>query len=160
MRKAKTLAEARKEYRQTIKDKGGRCPCCRRWGKIHAYQVTSTHVRGMIWMLKRFRRNEWIELSKAPKWMLRAKTMSILQHWNLLERAIKQKDDDRRGSGFWRLTQTGRNFLRRHITIPKYAFIFDNTVLKFSKEHVDAVQSLGKKFSYEELMHTTYRGTK
>jgi hypothetical protein len=29
---------------------------------------------------------------------------------------------------------------------------------KYSEEQVDVVQALGKKFSYEELMNTTYRG--
>lgn len=160
MRTAKTLAQARKEYRQTIKGDGGRCPCCRRWGKINGYQITSTQVRGMIWMLKRFRRNQWVELAKAPKWVLRSKSMATLHHWNLLENKSKKDDEDKRSSGFWRLTQTGRNYLRCHITLPKYAFVFDNTLVKFSKEHVDVIQSLGKKFSYEELMGTTYRGIK
>jgi hypothetical protein len=36
--------------------------------------------------------------------------------------------------------------------------VFDNRLVKVSKEQVDAVQALGKKFSYEELMNTRYRG--
>jgi len=105
-------------------------------------------------MIKRFRKNEWIDLGRAPKWILRAKTMSILQHWKLLERKAKGVDEDKRGSGFWRLTEKGRDFVRKKTTIPKYAFVFDNRVIKFSSQRVDVLTSLGKKFSYSELMST------
>jgi len=150
----KTLTQARREYAIVLKNDGGRCPCCKRWGKINGYQVTSTQTRGMIWMIKRFRKNEWIDLGRAPKWILRAKTMSILQHWKLLERKAKGVDEDKRGSGFWRLTEKGRDFVRKKTTIPKYAFVFDNRVIKFSSQRVDVLTSLGKKFSYSELMST------
>jgi hypothetical protein len=42
--------------------------------------------------------------------------------------------------------------------MPKHAFVFDNKLIKHSKEQIDVIQALGKKFSYEELMNTTYRG--
>jgi hypothetical protein len=153
----KTLVEARHQFKSAIKDKGANCPCCGRWGKINGYQITSTQVRGMIWMLKNFRKNEWIDLGKAPKWVLRSKSMATLHHWGLLESKPKNKDEDKRSSGLWRLTQQGRDFVYRRITMPKYAFVFDNKLIKVSKEQVDAVQALGKKFSYEELMSTRYR---
>lgn len=155
----KTLVEARIDFKELIKDKGGHCPCCGRWGKINPYQVTSTQVRGMIWMLRRFRRNEWVELAKAPKYILRSKSLATLHHWGLLE-SKPNEDPDKKGSGFWRLTQMGRDFLRNKITIPKRAFVFDNRLIKFSKEEVNVVIALGKKFSYQELMNTTYRDAK
>lgn len=152
----KTLVEARRQFKSAIKDKGANCPCCGRWGKINGYQINSTQVRGMIWMLRNFRKNEWVDLSKAPKWVLRSKSMATLHHWGLLE-SKPNEDPDKKGSGFWRLTQRGRDFLRRKILLPKYAFVFDNKLVKFSKEQVDVVKALGKKFSYEELMSTRYR---
>lgn len=154
----KTLAQARREYAKVIKNDGGNCPCCSRWGKIHGYQVTSTHTRGMIWMFKRFRKNEWIDLGRAPRWILRAKTMSVLQHWKLLERKAKDVDEDKRGSGFWRLTEKGRDFIRNRTSISKYAFVFDNRVIKLSPQRVDVITTLGKKFSYNELMSTRMVG--
>ena len=154
----KTLAEARQDFQKAIKAEGGKCPCCRRWGKINGYQITSTQVRGMIWMLKNFRKNAWVDLGKAPKWILRSKSMATLHHWGLLETKPKNVDEDKRGSGLWRLTPVGRDFIYRRILMPKYAFVFDNKLIKHSSEHIDAVQALGKKFSYEELMNTTYKG--
>lgn len=154
----KTLAEARQQFQKAIKGEGARCPCCRRWGKINGYQVTSTQVRGMIWMVKRFRRSAWVDLSKAPKWVLRSKSMATLHHWELLEAKPKGADEDKRGSGLWRLTPRGRDFVYGRITLPKHAFVFDNKLIKFSREQVNVIQALGKKFSYEELMNTTYRG--
>lgn len=156
----KTLVEARQQFNSAIKDKGANCPCCKRWGKINGYQITSTQTRGMIWMLKNFRKNEWIDLGKAPKWILRSKSMATLHHWGLLEAKPKKDDEDKRASGLWRLTPRGHDFIRRRTTMPKYAFVFDNRLIKVSKEQVDVVQTLGKKFSYEELMSTRYRSVK
>ena len=156
----KTLAEARLEFKTAIQGDGGKCPCCRRWGKINGYQINSTQVRGMIWMLKNFRKSEWVDLGKAPKWVLRSKSMATLHHWGLLEAKPKADDEDKRASGLWRLTPRGHDFIRRRTTMPKYAFVFDNRLIKVSKEQVDVVQTLGKKFSYEESMSTRYRSVK
>jgi hypothetical protein len=156
----RTLAEARLDFQKVIRGDGGKCPCCRRWGKINGYQINSTQTRGMIWMLKNFRKNEWIDLGKAPKWILRSKSMATLHHWGLLEAKPKKDDEDKRASGLWRLTPRGHDFIRRRTTMPKYAFVFDNRLIKVSKEQVDVVQALGKKFSYEELMSTRYRSVK
>lgn len=153
----KSLEQARQEYRDVLKNNGGKCPCCRRWGKINGYQINSTQVRGMIWMLKNFRRDEWVDLGKAPRWVLRSKSLATLHHWDLLE-TKKKAGEDTRGSGLWRLTQLGRDFIYCRVTMPKYAFVFNNRLEKFSREQTDAVQALGKKFSYDELMNTTYKG--
>jgi hypothetical protein len=83
--------------------------------------------------------------------------MATLHHWGLLE-TKKNTDKKVRGSGLWRLTPLGRDFIYRHVTLPKYAFVFNNRLEKYSEEQVDVVQALGKKFSYEELMNTTYVG--
>jgi hypothetical protein len=147
------------EYRDVLENGGGNCPCCQRWGKINGYQITSTQVRGMIWMFQNFFEDEWVDLGKAPKWVLRSKSMATLHHWGLLE-TKKNADKKVRGSGLWRLTPLGRDFIHRHITLPKYAFVFNNRLEKYSEEQVDVVQALGKKFSYEELMNTTYEATK
>jgi hypothetical protein len=153
----KTLVETWQQFNSAIKDKGANCPCCGRWGKINGYQITSTQVRGMIWMFQNFHENEWVDLGKAPKWVLRSKSMATLHHWGLLE-TKKNTGKKVRGSGLWRLTPLGRDFIHRHITLPKYAFVFNNRLEKYSEDQVDVVQALGKKFSYEELMNTTYVG--
>jgi hypothetical protein len=113
----------------------------------------------MIWMFQNFFEDEWVDLGKAPKWVLRSKSMATLHHWGLLE-TKKNTDKKVRGSGLWRLTPLGRDFIYCRTTMPKYAFVFNNRLEKYSKEHTDAVQALGKKFSYEELMNTTYQATK
>lgn len=156
----RTLEQAKRDYQKVLKGDGGRCPCCKRWGKINGYQVTSTQVKGMIWMYKNFRKNEWIELGKAPKYILRSKALATLRHWDLVEKKPKEEKEDKRGSGFWRLTQKGRDFIRKKIVLPKYAFVFDSRLISYSTERVDVIQSLNKKFSYEELMKTTLRFNK
>ena len=156
----KTLVEARQQFNNAIKDKGVNCPCCGRWGKINGYQITSTQVMGMLWMLNNFRKSEWIDIGKAHKMILRSKPLATLRHWELVEKKPKDLKEDKRASGLWRLTPKGRDFLRKKIALPKYAFVFNSRLVKYSKQEIDVVQALGKKFSYEEVMKTKYRTIK
>jgi hypothetical protein len=86
--------------------------------------------------------------------------MATLHHWDLVQAKAKTEDEDKRGSGLWKLTDWGRQFVRKEVTVPKHAFVFNKTLIKHSKDRVNIVTALGKKFSYDELMHTTYRNTK
>lgn len=153
-----TLAEAKHHFGQTIRGEGMDCPCCGRWGKINPYQITSTQAKGLIWMFTNFAQNEWIDLGRAPAWLLRSKPMATAKWWGLVEPAAKEKaDKEKKASGKWRLTPRGRAFVMGGVLIPKYAFIFDNSCYGFSDATVDIRDALKKKFSYEELMGNSMR---
>ena len=105
-------------------------------------------------------KREWVGLTRDEVLDIEEETTHPLAFYDAIEAKPKGKDEDKRASGLWRLTPHGHDFIRRRITMPKYAFVFDNKLIKHSKEQVDAVQALGKKFSYDELMNTRYRSIK
>lgn len=151
-----TLTEAKQRFGEAIRGEGMDCPCCGRWGKINPYQITSTQAKGLIWMFTNFPRDYWIDLGRAPEWILRSKPMATAKWWGLVEPAAKEeKDADKKASGKWRLTDKGRAFVLGRTLIPKYAFIFDNGCFGYSSDMVDIRDALKKKFSYEELMGNT-----
>jgi hypothetical protein len=85
--------------------------------------------------------------------------MYTAKWWGLVEPAAKdEKDEDKKASGRWRLTDKGRAFVIGRTLIPKYAFIFDNGCFGYSEAMVDIRDALKKKFSYEELMGSSMRG--
>lgn len=148
-----TLAESKERFEQAIRGEGADCPCCGRWGKINAYQVTSTQAKGLIWMFTNFPADYWVDLGNAPGWLLRSKPMATSKWWGLVEPAAKDENDaDKKASGKWRLTDKGRAFVLGRTLIPQYVFVFDNTCYGYSENMVDIRDSLKKKFSYEELM--------
>jgi hypothetical protein len=66
----------------------------------------------------------------------------------------KDPDIDLRASGFWRLTSKGIAFIHGRIQVEDTVFVFDDQVLKYSKSFKNIKETLGKDFSYEELMRT------
>jgi len=153
-----TLFEAKEAFGHAIRDAGMDCPCCGRWGKINPYQITSTQAKGLIWMYTNFPRDCWIDLGDAPGWLLRAKTMTTVKWWGLIEPAAKDENDaGKKASGKWRLTDKGRAFVIGRTLIPKYTFIFGNGCFGYSETMVDIRDALKNKFSYEELMGGSMR---
>ena len=78
---------------------------------------------------------------------------SLMRFWNLIEPAEhKDFEDDKKASGFWRVTQKGIFFVTAKIQIPKYVYLFNNQKYSESWDTIDIKDALGKKFSYTELM--------
>jgi hypothetical protein len=151
--KMTTLQEAQEQFNDAIHSTGMRCPCCQRWGKVYGYGVSASMSRALIWLYGKAGDGSWVNIqTESPAWVLRTKTLSTLKHWGLIERKVKDDDADVKHSGIWRITTSGVLFVRKRLTVPKKVYVFDDMVQGYSKEHVDIVDCLGKKFSYSELM--------
>lgn len=151
----RTLFDARIEWAKTIKGKGGRCPCCHRWGKINARALNSTMARSLIW-LTRVRGHEWIDVPKmAPRWLVQTNQLASLRWWDLVERSESHTPEVKH-SGLWRTTSQGRLFVGRHISVPKKVYVYDGEVVAKSEDGVMIDGALGKHFDYSEMMADTY----
>jgi len=93
---------------------------------------------------------KWVHVIKEVKTV--DGTYAKLRHWGLLEPKGDDPEGDTKASGYWRITQKGRDFVRGLITVPKNIFIFDNKLIRVSGEEVSIKEALGKKFSYAEMM--------
>jgi len=74
---------------------------------------------------------------------------SILKHWNLVESKPANSDEDKRTSGMYRLTDSGKAFVLGTIAKPKYVYVFNNKVIETS----DTVVVIGecKPFQWSQI---------
>lgn len=146
----KTIDEAKKYLRDNF-ETGVKCPCCGQMVRKWRYCLTSSVALCLIEMYKlHINGKEWVHVNTE----IRPQSggfFSLLKWWKLIE--IKPKEgEDKRVSGYWRLTKSGEQFVLGNITVPKYVETYDNKLIGFSGDPVNIKQVLGKKFSYEELM--------
>jgi len=148
----------RDNWRETIENEGGRCPCCDRWGKISGHGITETMSLALLWLSRQpVDDNGFVNVPKAaPAWMLRGKTYSLLQHWHLIYKVEKNEDKTKRSDGLWQVTTKGHQFLRNELSVPRKVFIYDNTIQGFSQEEVFFEDCFGKHFDYQEVMSDSF----
>ena len=152
--KNQSLLEAKAEFDMAIKGDGMTCPCCNRWGKVYGYRVNSTMVRGLFWLFIAGK-GDWINIQeKAPRFILRSKSLSTMKYWGLVERKPKGLSDGKRSSGIWKITNDGISFIHRNLYINKKVFVFDDKVVARSDELVGVDDCIRNKFLYDELLVT------
>lgn len=148
------LAQLKTNWRATIENDGGHCPCCGKWGKIAPQGMNETRALGLLWLSRAKADDDgWVDIpNTAPRWMLRGKTYTTLQHWGLVESANTREDTTKKSDGLWRLTAKGLHFVCGTITVPKKAYIYNNAVEGWSDECVSFRDCFGRHFDYDEIM--------
>lgn len=132
-------------------DKGD-CPCCGRYAQVYKRQVNSTCVVKLIKCFKLGGETEYVHGGAVHiHGMSGAGDFSVAKYWGLLEQKYHEPDE-KKSSGYWRLTEKGIDFIGKLITIPKYALVFDDQLIRLEGEQVSIVDCLGEKFNYAELM--------
>ncbi len=151
------LHKLRQDWLSTIKNDGGYCPCCDRWGKISPFTLTETHALSLKWFADAPCDDDgWILVPPiAPNWMLRGKNYSMMAKWNLIEHG-GNSDTSKRSDGYWRITAKGLDFILGKIRVPKTAYIYANTVQAWSDELIAFADCFGKHFDYEYVMSSHF----
>jgi|18_taG_2_1085343.scaffolds.fasta_scaffold65661_2 hypothetical protein len=151
----KTLEEAKEHLRENYKD-GTRCPCCDQFVKQYKRKINSTMAYGLILMNKN---PSWLHsetffhsIEKVPS-SIRG-DLPKLRHWGLIEKEESGKEDGNPNQGLYRITQAGKDFVAKRITVSKYAYSYNNKIQGFSEESCTIDQCLGNNFNYSELMAT------
>jgi hypothetical protein len=146
------LGEAREVLRALV-DEGHSCPCCTQMAKVYRRKINSTMARAMIALYRASvyaADGEWPVLH-GPSLPGDTHEISQLSWWGLVEEERIRRPDGGR-AGYWRVTPKGWKWVRQHITIPKYARIYDSRVLSLVGDPVNVQDCLGSRFSYVELM--------
>lgn len=128
------------------------CPCCERFATIYHRQIHSGIALQLIKLYRHGGYAEYVHVScvLAPG-SSGVGDFSKPRYWELIE----PKDhiaNETKSSGYWRLTMKGTAFVRSKLKIPRFALVFDDTVLRFEGDDVSISDCLGKKFNYTELM--------
>jgi hypothetical protein len=152
-----TLAEARDEWwKKTITGDGGDCPCCDRWGKMYQRGINRTMAGGMVWLAQMTADGEWIDAPhQGPHWMVRSNQYQTMRWWGLCERCAPLPGEDKKFSGFWRITDLGKQWTNNKVKVPKYVWTYDNTVIKFEGPMV-GIDEIFEDFSYNAVMKTKF----
>ena len=77
----------------------------------------------------------------------------MLRYWGLLEerRTVSMGARPKR-SGWWRVTESGEEFIHEKLSVPKYVRVYDSKPLDFSGPLVTIRDALGAKFDLDELL--------
>ena len=156
-----TLQEA-KEYLRENFTEGTGCPCCGQFVKLYKRKISSTASRMLI-KLNSFGVGEndgYHHVGELAKGICPTGSgdFSKLSYWRLVEEK-ENIDGDKRNSGIWRITPRGVLFVENKLKIPSHVYIFNRKKMfsvgnrGFSEKTISIVDTLGKKFSYKELMN-------
>lgn len=140
---------------QKLEDgEGTDCPCCGRYAKLYRRTLHSSVALQLIRLYQLTRGDTY---AHASNFILRDMTgvgdFTKAKYWKLIEEKPHEAGD-KKSSGFWKLTDLGTAFVEGIAGVPRYAIVFDDTVQRFAGASWYIHDSLGKKFSYSELMRT------
>jgi hypothetical protein len=150
-----TLEEAKEWLRKRV-DKGASCPCCTQFAKVYKRKLNSSMARGLL-VLLRYATAHPDEDLHIPSIFREEKVCSsndgaLLRHWGLIQACSGVRSDGSTRIGFYRLTQLGREFALDRVSVPMYAILYSERLLRLSKEQTSIRDALGNKFNYQELM--------
>lgn len=156
-----TLDAARKDWKVTISEKGGNCPCCGKWGKVYKHRITEAMAKSLLWMAST-KGTDWIDMPReAPRNIIQTYTFATLHWWGLIEQHPKVLGEDgelqqKKFTGHWRVTPTGLQFAKGQVEVPKHIYLYDNQLVDMSTETAPIRDCFGKEFSYAEVMSDTW----
>lgn len=128
------------------------CPCCERYAQVYKRGIHQNLVHFMRTLNAAPTDDEgFVDVPELLRRFRAARDFCVLKYWGLLEQK-QNPNTHTRTSGRYRLTARARSFLKGEQTLPKYALVFDDRVLEFSKEHVSISDVMQEKFDYSELV--------
>lgn len=164
MEENNTIKEAKAYLRANWHD-GIECPCCTQFVKLYKVKLNT----GMAYVLIQFYKAYLFKKPMAQdKWVHPIKDFKTingdyakLRHWGLVEKMPEEEtenkkttdqEDDKKGSGYWRITEKGKLFVQKQIKVTSNALLFNNKCYGVTGKDIDIVEALRNKFSYSELM--------
>lgn len=156
-----TIAEA-KEYLREHAKKGVDCPVCNQRVQIYERLIYSSLALSLIRLYWLTRENPNKPYFHISDFTIDGKTIagdfSKFRYWGLaVEKEKDASDTTRRTSGYWAITEKGKDFLLGKISVPKRAVIYNSRCLGFSEEKATIQEALGKDFNYQDLMGKAFQ---
>lgn len=145
-----TLVSDAKLFLIENRNDGAICPCCGNLTKLYKRTINKTQAKELIklYVISRdqpgYHHHSRFKLAEGGE-------ISKLRHWGLVEQ--KPKDDTDAGgktSGYWRITDIGKQYVEKKISLHKYALFYLGTFIGFEgfREDIGSVME----FDYEQLM--------
>jgi TusA-related sulfurtransferase len=131
--------------------KGTNCPLCLQRVRLSHRKLNRGHVLFML-DLARLSTTEdpWVHRKQCTS--TKNRDYNVVKDWGLIRMKPNDTDPTKKESGYWRLTDKGERFLRGKVRVPKYVYIYNNTVLGESDETVAVGDAWGEAFDFEDFM--------
>lgn len=150
-----TLEEAKQVLREGWAE-GVECPCCTQYVKKYERKLNTGVTLFLIGLYRIDPTGQNYHHAKEVLERIGAFTTSrdysILEYWKLIEPELNT-DEEKRTSGFWKITRLGIDFVEGNESVLSHAKIFNNKGYGLTGELIDVRTALGKKFDYTELMN-------
>jgi hypothetical protein len=132
------------------------CPCCGQIAKIYKRKLNNGMALELIALYKLSMAEQDTEYFHHTKFAkLTCGEISKLVYWGLTEEKPKSTEDNSiKTSGYWKITPNGKLFVENELSVQSHVYLYDAKLLGFSDERITIIESLGKKFSYSELMQS------
>lgn len=148
-----TFASVKAAFLNQLGLKPADCPCCGQMAKVYRRSIHRKMCVALAFLYREDQKKpgDWVNVREIYGPGLSG-DYAKLRFWGLVE----PKDTRTRtenSSGFWRITEKGRAFVRTGVAIPKYAFVFDNVCRNVDGPLVTFFECAGKKFDYDQIMN-------
>lgn len=132
--------------------KGERCPCCERYAQVYKRKLSKPVVRQLYKLLSLGGDKNFIHASKLiSPGVTGSGDLGKAKYWGLVEQK-PHHPDEKKSSGFWKLTEMGVFFLNEEAYIRKTLYIYNDKIIKQSSEEllVSDIREAG--FDYQKLL--------
>jgi hypothetical protein len=161
---ATTLVDAKKWLRQRF-GQGAACPCCGQFVKLYKRPFSKSMAYVLMLIASHFLGDpveEWLHVpsyiaemaSDNPRRAAAVRgDWAKLKYWGLIEEKPDTREDGSRRVGYWKITQLGKQFVKRQATVPSHVYVYNSEVLQRAVEtQITIDDALGTEFSYDEIM--------
>lgn len=156
-----TISEAKASMRPLLR-KGVVCPVCNQFVKQYSRSITSSMAYGLVllnYYIWKYKDVEWIHLETYFKGMPSIPSsirgdLPKMRFWGLIEPRMDEKDDGNPNSGYYRVTQQGKDFVNGKVKVLSHVLIYNNKMYGFPPEakEISIEQAIKNKFDYKSFI--------
>lgn len=139
-------------------DRGGMtCRACGQLARSYNRKLNSSMAAALCWLTRQSGDGTpWIDTVSwdVPEYVRRSRELPRLKLWGLAEPKPVEPGSKKKTSGFWRITDKGRDFALGKVNVPSHARVWLDSVREngFSEDRISVQDALGRHFDYRELM--------
>jgi len=147
-----THSDSIRQVVMCLEGDGGECPCCGQTIKVYRRKLNANMARFLIRLVRQFKETQdWVKYTDIRS-EGEGRDYPYITKWELAITAPVTSSGDKKDSGFWKPTEKGIKFVQRLLKVPSHVYLYDNKVIGWEQRPVDIQDSLGSKWSWQELM--------
>jgi hypothetical protein len=147
-----TLEEARAAVKKGRANKGGTdCPCCGKHCEEYRFSISANLAQILLVIYQAGRTLHVKEFARGNTY-----NTTLLKNFGLIQQEPSEDKKPFNRSGLWSITDRGKAWVEGRVRIPRYVFVFDNTVTGFSAEEWTWKESSKSTWSPEDARQDTH----